>query len=384
MDVPESVANGLESVKFDVWQDILLTMLSIQDIFQLCGVSKSMQRLLLNEYTFRRLCVQRYHLSPHLKVPYIRVAKIMFIAHKVASIAFNVDERIFNTDNTFKLMVKMFVRILSLALKPFAFASLRPSWTNAALLYPLVEGSSLYSLAASLFLPNISSNKLLNRCTPINPERPVGRTKYRLKDVTDVLLEDCGSLEQYQEAIITNLDEDIHKLEEYMPSANRSSRLVGLANGLHSLATIETRICSYLEFDRFNHSAFFPLAWTYNPYLQWAFVHDINHKLDTSNPVIVTDEWIDMFSEVTINHSVLTLLITRKLRTSQADDYFTAMIEYEDGLRCLPQSRRPNRHDLYLGLGDFLLSSSQGQQNHIEWTKAELVEAMVRYGNELL
>ncbi|XP_065193252.1 uncharacterized protein LOC135824441 [Sycon ciliatum] len=386
MDVHESVANGLECVKFDVWQDILLPMLSIQDIFQLCGVSKSMQRLLLNEYTFRRLCVQRYLLSPHLKVPYVRVAKIMFIAHKALSIAYTGDKRIVDeTANTFELMAKTFVRILSLALKPPAFVGLKLSWTNAALFYPLGEWNtcSLYPHQASEVFPKISS---MDRCTSINPERPFGSRKYRLKDVTDLFLEDCGSLEQYQEAIITHLDEDTQELEEYLPSANRSSRLVGLAKGLHSCARIETRICSYLELDRFNLPAFFPLAWTYmyNPYLQWAVGHDFNHKSHPSNPVLATAAWIGMFSKVTINHSVVTLLIRGELRTSQVDDYFTAMMEYEDRLRCLPQSRRPNRRDLYLGLGTFLLSSSQGQQYHKEWTKVELVEAMVRHGNEVL
>eukprot|EP00117_Sycon_ciliatum_P049939 scpid104686/ scgid35329/ len=90
-----------------------------------------------------------------------------------------------------------------------------------------------------------------------------------------------------------------------------------------------------------------------------------------------------MIGELATNHSVVSLLILGRLRTSQVDDYFTAITEHEDVLRRLPQSRSPDRHNLYRGFGTFLLSSSQGLKYQKEWTKVELVDAMVRYGNEL-
>ena len=52
----ESVNYGLDSVLFDVWDTNILPLLSIPDIFQLCGVNSDVSRLLFNEPTFKRLC----------------------------------------------------------------------------------------------------------------------------------------------------------------------------------------------------------------------------------------------------------------------------------------------------------------------------------------
>eukprot|EP00117_Sycon_ciliatum_P005367 scpid98286/ scgid0218/ len=53
---PVSVEYGLDSVLFDVWQATLLPMLSVADIFQLSGTSRRLREMLLNEYTFKRIC----------------------------------------------------------------------------------------------------------------------------------------------------------------------------------------------------------------------------------------------------------------------------------------------------------------------------------------
>ena len=55
----ELVDDGLNAVIFDVWDSILLPMLSIPDIFHLCCVSRYIRRLLFNEPTFKRLCLVR-------------------------------------------------------------------------------------------------------------------------------------------------------------------------------------------------------------------------------------------------------------------------------------------------------------------------------------
>ena len=53
----ELVDHGLESVIYDVWDTSILPFLSVPDIFQLCGVSKKVRRLLFNEWTFKRVCL---------------------------------------------------------------------------------------------------------------------------------------------------------------------------------------------------------------------------------------------------------------------------------------------------------------------------------------
>eukprot|EP00117_Sycon_ciliatum_P027297 scpid94291/ scgid22213/ len=213
MDGHGSEANGLEAVHFDVWQDILLTMLSIEDVFQLCAVSKSMQELLLNEYTFRRLCMQRYQLSPHLDVSYIGTAKILFIADKVASMCCPEDDDYYrNNERLLDFKGDAIVPLLSLALNPPDTVGLTPRWTNAHLLHPLVKEIDLVEHDALHYFPSIPEGMLLERCTPIysNPS-------FQIEDITTLLLEICGSVEQYQEAIINSLQKDMPRLEFYLP-----------------------------------------------------------------------------------------------------------------------------------------------------------------------
>eukprot|EP00117_Sycon_ciliatum_P030975 scpid103893/ scgid24317/ len=53
----EAVEPVLNSVLFDVWEAAVLPLLSLVDIFQLCGVTRDVRELLHNENTFRRLCL---------------------------------------------------------------------------------------------------------------------------------------------------------------------------------------------------------------------------------------------------------------------------------------------------------------------------------------
>eukprot|EP00117_Sycon_ciliatum_P049396 scpid102794/ scgid35018/ len=76
----DSVQNGLESIPFDVWQERLLPMLSIRDVYRVCGVTRKIREMLYNEYTFKRLCEHRYQLCPRVGVQYIQRAKDFYIA----------------------------------------------------------------------------------------------------------------------------------------------------------------------------------------------------------------------------------------------------------------------------------------------------------------
>ncbi|XP_065194127.1 uncharacterized protein LOC135825315 [Sycon ciliatum] len=384
MDVHEPVANGLESVQFDVWQNVLLPMLSIPDIFQLCAVSKSMQRLLLNEYTFRRLCVLRYQLSPHLDESYyIRAAKFLFIADKVARRC-DPDCTDYFCGNDLLLDYKgnAIVKLLSLALNPPAMVGPVPRRTDADLLHPLVTEITLNAGHVSECFPSLSTDMIVERCTPLYTEVPIRSRRYRIEDITTLLLEVCGSVEHYQQAIINSLQDDMPRLEFYLPYVDDSCRFQELAKGLHSLAKSDARICSHLGLyvDASERRKHLTCAWSFNPYVDRALPSGYN----ISDPVLLTNEWLRDVEELEVSHSVFALLVMGRLRTSQVDDYFTAMIEHEDALTLtpLPECSCPDRHDPYLRLGYFLLSSSQGQQNRKEWTKVDLVDAMMRYARE--
>ena len=51
-----STACGMDSIVFDVWVEHVLPLLSIRDIFRLCGTSRQVPSLLFWEDTFRHLC----------------------------------------------------------------------------------------------------------------------------------------------------------------------------------------------------------------------------------------------------------------------------------------------------------------------------------------
>eukprot|EP00117_Sycon_ciliatum_P036144 scpid98912/ scgid27255/ len=82
----EHVPCVLDSVLVDVWEAAVLPLLSLADIFQLCGVTRHVRELLHNENTFRRLCENRYQISPCLDRSYILVAEHLWIATSVSSI----------------------------------------------------------------------------------------------------------------------------------------------------------------------------------------------------------------------------------------------------------------------------------------------------------
>eukprot|EP00117_Sycon_ciliatum_P000641 scpid71993/ scgid6629/ len=391
MDDQGSGSKALERIVVYVWLETLLPMLSIQDVFHFCAVNKTMRRLLFNESTFKRLCQQRYKLSPHLDVSYIRVAKSLHIAHQVASVCDSLDHSTLRINNNYdddmsEYKFTSVVRLFSLALKPYDSAGLDSSCLHSGLLHPLIKKISLYPEEGDVDLPDLSRIMIRSRCTPINPGRSPSWRKYRIEDITRLLYDICGSVERFQEAIISYVESNMSELEACLPYVNRSRRLVALAKGLHILAKRDTRIYSVLglvgSFSLADHIA----EWTYNPYIVSISLLDLD--LDTNSAplkqVLLTHRWIKTVAKLASNHSVLTLLIIGRLCTSHVDDYFSAIKEYEEAVRRnLPQSGCPSRHDLYHGLGNFLLSSPQEYQNQKEWTKVELVDAMVKYGNEL-
>eukprot|EP00117_Sycon_ciliatum_P004988 scpid97676/ scgid9122/ len=200
----EAVEPVLNSVLFDVWEAAVLPLLSLADIFQLCGVTRHVRDLLHNETIFRRLCQNRYQISPNLKLSYITVAKHLCIATRVSRIRVSKPGTghycVLDNDDphrhnqVFNQKLRMIVQLSSLELiSPKAHAIIRYSPPQSK---PLTETLWLSSEATSSYLPNLPTSLIEEKC------RAGEGARYRLADVTSLLLEICGSHELYQTCIL--------------------------------------------------------------------------------------------------------------------------------------------------------------------------------------
>ncbi|XP_065193765.1 uncharacterized protein LOC135824954 [Sycon ciliatum] len=387
---PVSVEYGLDSVLFDVWQATLLPMLSVADIFQLSGTSRRLREMLLNEYTFKRICQKRYHLSPCLEMSYIRAARILFIADSVASLHHSpwvfVNHVLVGSPNcrVFEHKHKLLRQLSSLALMAPPTAGQITSWTFSCLQSELVKVDFLSVDEACEILPNVS-RKLFGPDSSDSDEG-MNTDAYRIEDLVSLLQEKCGSIEENQEALIEHLQSDISTLESYLPYVYRSRRLVDIAKCFYSIAKHDKSVLTSLAkacghcFEQFMIASITPV-WTYNPFVHWDFVGEISDHERV--PVVGTRQWIDAVIQLTIKHSVLKHIIMGSIRTVHAEDYFMAVLEYEVFLKGLPESSIPDRETLYHYLGSYLEPASQESHSRKEWTAEELFKAMVEHGKVL-
>eukprot|EP00117_Sycon_ciliatum_P022394 scpid69596/ scgid19332/ len=386
------ILHELDSVSFDVWQDTLLPMLSILDIFRLCGVSRNVKKLLLNEYTFKRLCQRRYHLSPNLEMSYIRAARILYIADSVASMHHSpwesindllverANRRVFDHKDT------LLKQLSTLALMAPPTAGHITSWTFSCLQSELVKVDFLSVDEACEILPNVS-RKLFGPDSSDSDEG-MNTDAYRIEDLVSLLLEKCGSIEENQEALIEHLQRDISTLESYLPYVYRSRRLVDIAKCFYSIAKHDKSVFTSLGTAWLWEYLYeqclqipIPSVWTYNPFVHWNFVEVRSY--DEEDDEMGTRHWIHAIGQIATKHSVLKLLIMGIMRTVHVEDYFMAVMEYEEFLKGLPKSSIPDRATLYLHLGSYLQPALQGSHSRTEWTADELFKAVEGYGKLL-
>ncbi|XP_065194110.1 uncharacterized protein LOC135825299 [Sycon ciliatum] len=389
---PVSVEYGLDSVLFDVWQAKLLPMLSVADIFQLSGTSRRLREMLLNEYTFKRICQKRYHLSPNLEMSYIRAARILYIADSVASMHLSPWESINNllfegaNRQVFDRMDTLFKQLSTLALMAPPTAGQITSCTFSCLQDELVYVEFVSVDEACEIIPNVS-RKLFG---PGSSDSDEGMTTdaCSIEDLVSLLLEKCGSIEENQEAMIEHLQRDIPTLESYLPYVYRSRRLVNIAICLYSIAkhdksALTSPVTAWLWTYIYEHCLQTPIisAWTDNAFVHWNFV-DVRSYLEKYD-LIGIRYWTYAIGQLATKHSVLKLLIMGRMRTVHVEDYFMAVLEYEEFLKGLPKSSIPDRATLYLQLGSYLQPASQGSHSRTEWTSDELFKAMEGYGKLL-
>ncbi|XP_065193652.1 uncharacterized protein LOC135824857 [Sycon ciliatum] len=382
----ESAQNVLDSVLFDVWAAAVLPLLSLADIFQLCGVTRHVQELLRNENTFRRLCQNRYQISPNLKLSYITVAKHLCIATRVSSIRESIHLAphfcVFECPDlhyhfqVFNQRLRTIVQLSSLALMPpKSHTIIRYS---PPLSKRLTKELWLPSNITSSFLPNLSTSLIEEKCTAGE------EMMYRLADVTSLLLEICGSHEEYQTCILKKLEEDISETESYLPYANRTCKLVELAKCFESVARRDPTLLSSLKCETLVPTLpkHITTRWIYNPYDNILIENDKSDLL--SDDVLATQNWIDFTVRLAERHSLLKLLIRGILHVSQFEDYFVAVREYEELWHSLPQSSRPSQKVIYCDLGSYLLTTLPRSQCEKELTKEELLNAMELFGRKIV
>ncbi|XP_065193954.1 uncharacterized protein LOC135825155 [Sycon ciliatum] len=384
--VLESVESGLGNVLFDVWCLTLLPLLSIPDIFQLCGVSRRLRELLHNEYTFKGLCQHRYQLSPYLEMSYIQIAKVMYIATRVASLHHSGTAEFMNCvigsndHRVFGHKMRSIVRLSSLALPlPENVVNTFPSCTSTGQLMLLAQEQCLLVEEACTYLPNISQTFIEETCN----EEP-GCIFYRLEDLVKLSFDNCSSIEQYQTAIIKDLEKDSSEMVQYLSSTNRSSRLVSIAKGFYSVARRDTTVVSLLnnEYLIAHLTPCLAKPWIYNPFHH--FIMNFRNSDIASADAFASLKWIDATTLLATTHSVINLLITNNLQTNEVEDYFTAVLEYNTLWMSLPQSSRPRRDDLYRGLGTYIRGSSLESGLQRKLTKVDFLNAMKKYGDELV
>ncbi|XP_065194088.1 uncharacterized protein LOC135825276 [Sycon ciliatum] len=383
----ESVDSGLGNVQFDVWQSTLLPLLSIADIFLLCGVSRRLRELLYNEYTFKRLCQHRYHLSPILEMPYIQSAKVIYIATKVASLHHSKRREFMNcvigsNDRpVFEHKMRSIVRLSSLVIRLPENVNIPTSWTSTGKLISLAQKQCVFAEDACTFLPNLSPTLIKRRC---NVESGFYDTVYRLQDVVNLSFESCSSIEQYQTGIITDLEKNVSEMISYMSSANRSSRLECIAKDFYNTAKRDAVVVSLLT-DGYcmpHLRRYLANPWTHKPLYHFD-IRYANIDVVACDDTFATRQWIHATALLATRHSVINLLIKGELCTEQDEDYFTAFLEYTKIWKNLPTSSRPRRDDLYSGLGTYILGSSPASDSQRMMSSVELLDAMQRYGSEL-
>eukprot|EP00117_Sycon_ciliatum_P040992 scpid90677/ scgid30049/ len=315
---------------------------------------------------------------------YIQIAKVMYIATRVASLIRSGMTEFMNSvirsndHRVFEHKMRSIVRLSSLALAlPENVVNTFPSWTSTGQLMILAPQQCLSAEEACTYLPNISPTLIAETCN----EEP-GCNLYSLEDLVKLSFERCSSIEQYEIAIIKDLEKDSSEMVQYLFSTNRSSRLVCIAKGFYSAAKRDSILVSLVKDDHLIAQLTECLAdsWTYNPFYHFL----INYGNSDIPDTFASKQWISATALLATRHSVINLMIKGSLRTEQVEDYFTAMLEYTKIWKNLPTSSRPRRDDLYSGLGTYILGSSLGSDSQKILTQVDFLHAMKQYGDELV
>ena len=323
------------------------------------------------------------------KRSYITVAKHLCIATRVSSIHKSVSNSgnacVVHSDDphdqhqVFKQRNSMFVQLCSLALMPTTGRAQTIMRYSLPLSKPLIRMLCLPSKATSSYLPNLSISMIEKQCRVSGQQ-----AKYRLEDATNLLLEMCGSYEEYQTCILKKTGKgysgDCIILEIFESLLQASWACKMLWNRFKKRSRIAL-IPKMWESDTNTSSAHY-----YSVELQLIRLYKKSRKVTVTSAMmfLATHTWIEFTEQLAEHHSVLKLFIKGSPRLSQLEDYFVAVMAYDELWYSLPQSIRPSRDVLYRDLGIYLLSTLPRSQCEMKLTKEELLNAMERCGKMIV
>ena len=327
---------------------------------------------------------QRYQLSPSLNTSYISAAKTLYISISVVGVDTNLlwdicwfsprdfcGKGLLSSTSRFQIHLhrsQLLVQLSSLALTLHETSGHAIHWNKAGLLLHRQE----------LTADNVTA------WLPAEMKSVLGGT---LENVTKLLHERFDSHERFQQALLDRLEQDVQKLLPHLHLAYRCSRLIELAHCFHSAVARDPTMYSTMVRDT-SYGTFFPhplctCTWTHHHDLHWKSVYEFRFTPEHDIHVLGTRSWIIVTAQLLQDHSVMKLLITGDLRSSQMNDYFEAVTEYNKIWKDLPVSTRPSLAVIHNELGLFLLSSTSASDSRKEYTKMELVNAMVMFGKNL-
>ena len=328
-------------------------------------------------------CIQqRYQLSPSVNTSYINAAKTLYVSISVVGLDSNLlwgiywvapidfgGEGLLSGQFQWHLFLnrpRPLVQLSSLALTVHKTSGLATQWNRAGL---FVHSQELTAEEVSAWLPTQMKSVL-------------GGT---IENVTKLLHERFDSHERYQQALLDSLKQGIPKLLPYLPMAYRYSRLIELAHCFYNAVARDPTLFSAMERDTSNRTGhpYPPCTWTHDHDLHWKSVYEFRSTPEDGKHISRTRGWIVVTARL-LDHSVMSLMIAGKLRTSQMNDYFEAVTEYNNIWKDLPESTRPSLALIHYKLGTFLLSSTTASDSRKEFTKMELVNAMVMLGKKLV
>ncbi|XP_065177084.1 uncharacterized protein LOC135806817 [Sycon ciliatum] len=358
----------LDTIHFDVWRSVLLLMLSVRDIIRLCQVSRHFHGLLMNEETFKWLCVRRYDMSPnvHMNISYKTICRILYTAVSVAhwkqvtwnSLATVYTTYVFPGDKIFSLQrllycLPVFSGIMQQQEQPDETYIFDLPGFNAN---PFVTGYD----AKRMFL-NLTEKDLVQRYT--GPTVVIWfERKYAISSLKEMELARYGSVETYQAALLKNLFEKLPKLETYLVYHHRYERLC--------------RVADYL---------FKGGRQTLELYIYYGIVDREMKRENLGNETTGSSEFkrramIEVAMLCKYDSAVKAYIEERLLMSFE--DYCSACGEYYKQVKEKLDVRMWWNHQraLFSGFGNYLASQ---YPDYKLWNKDELLEAMAEYGNTL-
>eukprot|EP00117_Sycon_ciliatum_P027851 scpid71522/ scgid22525/ len=361
----------LDTLPFVVWRSVLLLMLSVRDIIRLCQVSRHFHGLLMNEETFKWLCVCRYDMSPnvHMNISYKTICRILYTAVSVAHwkrVTWDSLAKVYTTF-FFPGNKKRSLQRLLYCLPVFSGIMQQQEQPDEPYIFhlpgfnanPFVTGND----ARTMFL-NLTEKDLVQRYTGPSLADVFDRLYYPISSLMEMELARYGSVEAYQAALLKKLHGSTPKLETCLVYHHRYERLCRVADYMFKggRQTLELYFyCGIVD--------------------RKMMLENLDSET-TSSCEFNRRAMIEVAKLCKYDSAVKAYIEERLLMSFE--DYCSACGEYYKQVKEKLDVRMWWNHQraLFSGFGNYL-SSQYPDYKYKLWNKEDLLEAMTEYGNTL-